>query len=116
MKNIVLAVASMALAAQPTILAVTVATPPPAQVSTAEAAFARQFIPVFISGYMALRRGDKAGAQRAVAAGRAAGFHKVLTSPVGGATLEVPGLRGEHTFRWLWQALEESVDPQRNFS
>ena len=87
----------------------------PSQVS-GEIEFANRFIPVFVSGYMAARRGDKAQAQRAVSAGRLQNFHRDLTSPLGGLTMEIPGLKGEHTFRWLWMALEESVEPQRDFS
>ena len=87
----------------------------PPQVS-GEIEFANRFIPVFVSGYMALRRGDKSQAQRAVSAGRLQNFRRDLTSPLGGLTMEIPGLNGEHTFRWLWTALEESVDPRRDFS
>lgn len=118
MRNLALAFASMLTAAVPTLDALT--PPPPdaveSQVSQEEMAFAGRFIPVFVSGYAALRRGDAEQLQRAVLAGRAAGFQKDLTSPLGGLTMEVPGLRGENTFRWLWTCLEECAFPTRDFS
>lgn len=118
MKNLALAFASMLTAAVPTIDALTPPPPPEAesQVSTEEMEFAQRFIPIFISAYSALRRGDAEQLQRAVMAGRAAGFSKDLTSPLGGLTMEVPGLKGENTFRWLWTCLEECAFPTRDFS